>query len=260
MKLNDTFRFLLINENKKSFKGGSQTNGVHLYYIKDYNNRPVIMIDSQGYGDTRGTDYDIILNKAFEYTFSKIIDHINAVCFVVKSSTNRLDINTKYIFSSVTSLFAEDITENFIVLATFASKQTMIEGPEFIETIKNDAEFLKLQKRMDENWYYAFDSLCLLDNDIDKLTNFSFKSAIELYEDKIKKLKSKSIKKCAEVLKNRNLLITEVNKLDIKILDLFAALNNLENQEKICEDNSKKLSEIELQINNNKSLSKSKLE
>ena len=132
VKLEDNYRFILITEQKKpKGQAESQTDGVHLYYLKDYNNKPVIIIDSQGYGDTRGLKYDNMINDAFRYVFSNVIKHINTVCFISKSNTNRLDIQTKYIFSSVTSLFSEDITENFIILATFASK----------ETIKNDKIF-----------------------------------------------------------------------------------------------------------------------
>lgn len=58
---------------------------------------------------------------------------------------------TKYIFSSVTSLFSDDVSENFIVLATFANKETMKIGPAFVESIQTDADFLKIQKNMNEN-------------------------------------------------------------------------------------------------------------
>ena len=54
----------------------SQTDGVHLYYLKDYNNKPIIIIDSQGYGDTRGKIYDEKINQAFSHVFSNVIDHI----------------------------------------------------------------------------------------------------------------------------------------------------------------------------------------
>ena len=53
-----------------------------------------------------------MIEKAFQYIFSHIIGHINAVGFIVKSNTSRIDISTKYIFSSVTSLFSQDISEN----------------------------------------------------------------------------------------------------------------------------------------------------
>lgn len=169
IQLEDEYRFILIEEiPKKKGQVESQTYGVHIYYLKDYNNKPIILIDSQGYGDTRGKNYDEMLNDAFNYVFTCVIDHINSACFLAKSNTNRLDILTTYIFSSVTSLFSEDISENFIILSTFASKDTISESPAFIQSMKTEEDFLNIQKRMDEKWWYAFDSKCILDNDTDK--------------------------------------------------------------------------------------------
>ena len=70
---------------KKKGQAESQADGVHIYYLKDYNNKPVILIDSQGYGDTRGKNYDEMLNDAFNYIFTSVIDHINTVSFLTKS-------------------------------------------------------------------------------------------------------------------------------------------------------------------------------
>ena len=174
-----------MNPKKRKDKQ-SQTDGVHLYYIKDYENKPVIIIDSQGYGDTRGKAYDEMVDEAFRYVFSSVIDHINAAFFFVKSNTNRLDILTRYIFSSVTSLFSLDISENFIIIATFANKSTINKGPYFVESIQTDADFLNINKRMDNKWWYAIDIRSIMDNEEDKLTLYSFEKAVELYEEKVK--------------------------------------------------------------------------
>ena len=91
------------------------TDGLHLYYLKDYNDKPIIIIDSQGYGDTRGIGKDREINEAFQHIFSSVIDHINTVGFISKSTNNRIDLNTRYIFSCITNLFAADVSENFIV-------------------------------------------------------------------------------------------------------------------------------------------------
>mgnify|MGYP002624665155 CR=1 FL=1 len=260
IQLNDKYRFLLINETKKK-KGQaeSQTDGVHLYYLKDYNNKPIIIIDSQGYGDTRGKTYDEMINETFRYVFSNVIDHINTVCFISKSNTNRLDILTKYIFSSVTSLFSEDISENFIILATFASDDTLSEGPDFIESIKTDADFLNINKRMDKNWWYAFDSKCVLNNKVTDLAKFSFKSLYDLYENKVTKLRPKCIKKCAEILETRNEYRVQVNQLTGIFQNLVVEEGNLRNKEKKINEVSRKIQDMELKIkdimNNMKKLS-----
>ena len=148
IKLEDKYRIILIKEEKQ--KGGQavfQTDGIHLYYIKDYNNHPLIIIDSQGYGDIRGMYKDLEIDEAFKVVFSEIIDHINAVGFILNATVNRLDIYTKYIFTSITKLFAGDINENLIILATHANYESMTDGSMFVETIQTDAEFLKIEEK-----------------------------------------------------------------------------------------------------------------
>ena len=48
---------------------------------------------------------------------------------------------------------------------------------------------------MDEKWWFAFDNKCLLDNDEDELTKYSFFQLNELYEEKVKKLRQIILKK-----------------------------------------------------------------
>jgi len=164
IKLKEKYRFILVKEPKKE-KGQaeSQTDGLHLYYIKDYNNQPIIIIDSQGFGDTRGKEYDEMVKGAFEYSFEKIIDHINAICFIAKSTDARLDNLVKYIFSCATSLFSQDISENLFILATHAIKSTMKEGPQFIDCISSDENFKNILQNMDKKWWYAVDSKSIFD-------------------------------------------------------------------------------------------------
>ena len=46
----------------------------------------------------------------------------------------------------------------------------MKSGPKFVETIQTDADFLKINEKMNEKWWYAFDSLSILDSDTEKIT------------------------------------------------------------------------------------------
>ena len=265
IQLEDNYRFILIKEiEKKKGQAESQTDGVHLYYIKDYNNKPLIIIDSQGYGDTRGKKYDEMVNDAFAHVFSEIIDHINCACFISKSQNNRLDILTRYIFSSVTSLFSEDISENFIILATFASKDTESEGPAFIDSIQKDADFLKIQDRLNEKWWFAFDSKSLFDNDIDRVTKYSSRQLSELYEEKVKKLRPKNVKKCAEVLETRKDLKVQVNLLSDTFENLLLQQANLQEKEKVINEISQNIEIMEKKIKNfeeeSKNLNEAELE
>lgn len=251
VELNDNYRFILIKEVKKE-KGQaeSQTDGVHLYYVRDQDNKPLIIIDSQGYGDTRGTLYDQKINDAFKYVFSNVIDHINTVAFISKSNNNRIDILTKYIFSCVTSLFSEDISENFIILATYANDETLTSGPDFVESIQTHDDFLKIQKRMDKNWWYAFDSKCLLKKKETDLSKYSYKSMLNFYKEKVLSLRPKSIKKCAEILEIRKEYRIQVNNLTGEFQNLIVEQKNLEEKIKTIVQIDLKIKKMEENISN----------
>ena len=266
VKIEDDYRFILINEEQPKNQGQSesQTNGIHLYYLKDYNGKPIILIDSQGYGDTRGQIYDEMLNEAFRYAFTNLIDHINAVCFILKSSNCRLDINTKYIYSSVTSLFSDDINENFIILGTFADQKTIYDGPLFVDSIKKDAAFLKLQDRLNERWWYAINAICILDNDSGRLNKYSFEQMTKLYEDKIKKLWPKSIKNCSKVLETRHEIKVQINSLKETFKKLLIEIENIKEKENDINKKNDEISYMEKQIldieNNSKELEPQEIE
>ena len=61
---------------------------------------------------------------------------------------NRVNILTKYIFiiatSLVTRFLSEDISKNFIIIATFINKATIIKSPDLVESMQTDADFLNV--------------------------------------------------------------------------------------------------------------------
>ena len=243
IKIEDKYRFILVQEPKKE-KGQaeSQTDGVHLYYLKDYNKQPIIIIDSQGFGDTRGKEYDEMIQKAFEYSFTKIIDHINTISFIAKSTDARLDNLVRYIFSCATSLFSQDISENLIILATHANKSTIKEGPQFIDCISSDENFKNILKNMDKKWWYAADSKSILDNDIDRLTKYSYNQLKDLYEEKVQKSKPKDISKSSEVVMNRN-------KIKNIIQNIISNYRNIINEKEKLTPIENKINEYQNKIN-----------
>lgn len=50
----------------------------------------------------------------------------------------------------------------------------MKDGPAFISSIQTDADFLNIQKRMNEHWWYALDSKCILLNEKDEFNKIFF--------------------------------------------------------------------------------------
>ena len=251
IKLEDKYRYILIKEPKKE-KGQaeSQIDGLHIYYLKDKENNPIIIIDSQGFGDTRGKEYDELVFEAFEYAFKYVIDHINTICFIAKSNEARLDILIKYIFSCATSLFSDDITNNFIFLNTFANKSTIKEGPVFVNSITSERKFNEIIKKMDKKWWYAAESINILDNDNDKLTLYSFEQLNALYEQKIKNSKTKNIFKSYEIISNRNKIKSLVKNLISKYKNINIEKQKIPERGRKINEYSDKINDISWKINN----------
>ena len=252
--MNSKYRYILIKESEKpKGQSESQTDGIHLYYLKDSNNNPIIIIDSQGFGDTRGKDYDELINKAFEYTFTNIIDHINIVCFVVKSSEARLDILVKYIFSSATSLFSDEICQNFFILNTHANRSTIRKGPQFINSILLEPLFKEIFEKTEKKFWYAIESISFFDNDInDRLCKYSFDQLKEFYEERVKKSKRREIYKSKEIIKERNEINDKIKNIIANYTNIISEKKRIPKIENQIDDYSKKINTIEYKINNKK--------
>ncbi|XP_029441924.1 uncharacterized protein LOC115081641 [Rhinatrema bivittatum] len=126
----DNFRFKLINEGSSKSQAESQTSFVAAYQLNYQEGFKVpvslTIIDTPGFGDTRGIERDKEIMKQIHVFFSKLkyVDHIDAICFLVQASLARLTHSQKYIFDSVLSVFGNDIKDNIQILVTFADRQT----------------------------------------------------------------------------------------------------------------------------------------
>lgn len=106
----------------------SQTEWITVYKIVPQKgsrlNYTLNIIDTPGFGDTRGIHRDQITVDQIRHLFSEKGERgvlfIDAVCFIVKAPEARLTVSQKYIFSSIMSLFGKDIESNICTLITFA--------------------------------------------------------------------------------------------------------------------------------------------
>ena len=82
------------------------------------------IIDTPGFGDTRGIDRDKMLVEQIRSLFSdpgeQGIDTLDAVWFVTQAPMCRLSPTQRYIFDSILAVFGKDIRSNIFVLVTFA--------------------------------------------------------------------------------------------------------------------------------------------
>ena len=244
IKLEDNYRFILIKESiKDKGQSESQTDGLHLYYIKDKNNNPLIIVDCQGFGDTRGKIYDELIKESFQYIFNNIIFHIDLICFISNSTNLRITPLTKYIFSFSTSLFSNDLYKNFIIISTFANKDTIKNGPLYIDSIQKDDFFKEIIEKMDKKWWYAVDSLCLFDDEINnKLCKYTYSQFNYLYEEKINNSIKIDIKKSSEIINIRK-------EFKIKILNIISNYKKISFQNQNINEINKKINEQTKKIN-----------
>lgn len=128
----DPFRFKMVtlenDEEKTHNQAVSQTEWITVYTIHPMEGSRLSytlnIIDTPGFGDTRGLARDGAIVDQIRHLFSTKEDHsilnIDAVCFIVKAPDARLTGVQKYIFSSIMSLFGKNIGSNICTLITFA--------------------------------------------------------------------------------------------------------------------------------------------
>ena len=71
--------------------------------------------------------------------FKKWVDTVDPICFLVSSSSPRLTATQKYKFSSIVSLFGNDIIDNFIPMLTFCDGKE----PQILASLLDDESTFK---------------------------------------------------------------------------------------------------------------------
>ncbi|XP_053350123.1 uncharacterized protein LOC128520105 [Clarias gariepinus] len=124
VKFTDEVWFEITEEggdNPISDQSKSQTTKITVYelFVQD-NQFSLTIIDTPGYGDTRGSEYDRqIADNLYKLFHSDSgVKEIDAVCLVVKASQNRLTDRQQYIFDALLSLFGKDIENNIVIMVT----------------------------------------------------------------------------------------------------------------------------------------------
>nr|XP_684952.2 uncharacterized protein si:ch211-285c6.1 [Danio rerio] len=110
-----------ITEEAVRDQSESQTSEITMYEVFPVESAiSVTIIDTPGYGDTRGLEKDLEVAENLSALFQSNdgVREIDAVCFVIQASKNRLSDRQHYIISSILSLFGKDIVNNIVFLIT----------------------------------------------------------------------------------------------------------------------------------------------
>ncbi|XP_067431072.1 uncharacterized protein [Thunnus thynnus] len=129
VKFDDNIWFKIVEDEKRSHSE-SQTSDVIVYEIFGFEDKTLpfslTIIDTPGYGDTRGIEHDVVVSqRLFElFRLKDLVHEINVVGLVLKSTENRVSDRLRYVFDSVTSLFGKDIEKNIVALITHSDGLT----------------------------------------------------------------------------------------------------------------------------------------
>ena len=128
VKLEHKFRFKLIHDEVSESQAHSQTQMVTAYTVYWQEGSPLdcnlVIIDTPGFGDTRGLERDQEITKHirefFQMKGNDGLDVLHAIGFVTQASLARLTPTQKYISDSILSVFGKDIKNNIFIMTTFA--------------------------------------------------------------------------------------------------------------------------------------------
>ncbi len=103
-------------ENANSLSMESKTTGAKLYEA-ELGELKVGIIDTPGFGDTRGIDQDKKNAKAIIDAL-KDEEYIDCVCLVINGRQSRMSANLRYVLTEITSILPREVLSNIIVVFT----------------------------------------------------------------------------------------------------------------------------------------------
>ncbi|XP_047425062.1 uncharacterized protein LOC124996271 [Mugil cephalus] len=159
VKFEDEVWFQIIEEEKRK-QTESQTSDVIVYQIFGFEGETLpyslTIIDTPGYGDTRGTNLDVIVSQRLFDLFRSEdgVHEVDAVGLVMKATENRLNDRLMYVFNSVTSLFGKDLEKNIVALMTHSDGRKPKNALEALE----DAKIKCAKNEKNQPVYFLFNN------------------------------------------------------------------------------------------------------
>ncbi|XP_028427175.1 uncharacterized protein LOC114550561 [Perca flavescens] len=228
VKWEDEVWFQIVEEEKRR-QSRSQTSDVIVYQIFGFEDETLpyslTIIDTPGYGDTRGIEHDDIISQRLFDLFRTVdgVHEIDAVGLVMKGSENRLSDRLMYIFDSVISLFGKDLEKNIVTLITHSDGVT----PENVLEALEDANIKFARDEDNDHVYFMFNNRQSTEKT--KKNKVALKSAWDLTMDQMahftnfmKETLPKKLETTVEELNTHARLTACINNLQerIELIDL----------------------------------------
>ena len=178
IQIEENNRYYLFDEKKlqaeyqkkygKKEEGCSVTDSPAIYNIEPsllFNN-PIRLIDTAGFGDTRGPKFDEKITEDIQKLFeSSEIENLNAVCLIFKANETRAHDRAKAVINKLFSLFGQEIKNNIIIIFTFADDFKDIQA---LKTLKDKSSpFNQILGDIEDLPYFAFNNKAYFTDDKD---------------------------------------------------------------------------------------------
>lgn len=153
-----------IKYGKKNL-GCSVTYNLEIYEIPSTETYPypTRIIDTCGFCDARGIDYDSKIIEDIKNLFvNSKIDNLNAICLIFKANDTRAHTRAEYIINKFLSLFSDDFLNNFIIIFTFAHFSADILTP---KTLEGSLTFVKVFGNIENLTKFCFNNYGYFTND-----------------------------------------------------------------------------------------------
>ncbi|KAJ3603425.1 hypothetical protein NHX12_029514 [Muraenolepis orangiensis] len=254
VKWEDKFRFKLVDENTAQSQAHSQTSEVTVYKLNHREgfqiNYSLTIVDTPGFGDTRGIERDRMIIGQLENLFKAPlgVSTIDAICFVAQASLARLTPTQRYVFDSVLSIFGNNVADNIRILVTFADGQL----PPVLTAIKESEapcpkrkDGLPVHFKFNNSALFAdnkvADSALDGDDDEDREGNFDKMfwamgtKSMKNFFTALNIIKTKSLTLTKEVLRQRGELENTIENLQKKVKLGLAKLEEIKQESQILQ-------------------------
>ena len=271
VKYKNPFRYkLILEKTKKTGQAESQTDFVTSYQLKNYgannnnnnnnnnekksefkekdNNSYCVLsptavdydltiVDTPGFGDTRGVEQDKKIMGDIKLWFEKKLDTLDAVCFVIKSTDSRLTSSQKYVFESILNIFGEDIKNNIFIVITSCDAA----DPPALDALKAGKIPYAKCFRLNNSAY--FQDPTIVNSARQNMINEQYwDGGSEAFKDFFNELSHTppaSLTLTKDVLNTRELLVIKINYLQELLKEALQGIEEIKKQKKILEENKK---------------------
>jgi hypothetical protein len=250
----DSFRFKVVTEEDETGavsvnrQAHAQTDFATSYkflwqpgFPRDFH---LVVVDTPGFGDTRGIQRDEETKEQLKALFSSKgrlgVDQLDAIAFVVQASNARLTATQKYIFRTVLSIFGRDAIENLLIIATFADDG----DPQVMHAINEESiTYQRLLK---------FNNSALFGPNppgTDTPSSLYWEIGVTGYQDlftALQRLEPRSLTLTCEVMQERNRLCASIDGLQRLIRKCISELDVIAQERRIMEQHK-----LDIQANSN---------